>query len=300
MNSISSEVRVRDVLDPRQAQIYQQLAGGVTVAHVLHGSGNSIGGQNQIVKYRWGVTRPDELVFAGAPPTIKFALGENPTQAGFKGMPGMDQRYPATRMGVSAFIRTSFEQAKQYQREWQRYDALSKGQQAKVPPPRRDLRLEPLVEVLQGKRAVHAHSYRADEILMLMRVADETGFKVGTFQHVLEGYRVADELAAHGAGASTFSDWWSFKMEAFEAIPWNAAIMDQRGVLVSLNSDNADLARRLNLEAAKMVHYGGLDRQRALRHGHDQPGEAARRSTITSARSPRARTRTSWCGAATR
>lgn len=266
VNSISAEVRVRDVLDPRSPQIYEQLAGGVTVAHVLHGSGNAIGGQSALIKYRWGVKTPDELVLAGAPPTIKFALGENPTRAAFRGgMPGgAGLRYPATRMGIAAFIRSNFELARQYQRDWQRYEALPKREQARTPPPRRDLRLEPLVEILDGRRSIHSHSYRADEILMLMRLADEVGFKVGTFQHVLEGYRVADEMAAHGAGGSTFSDWWSFKMEAFEAIPWNAAIMEERGVLVSLNSDNSELARRLNLEAAKMLHYGGLDRQRAF------------------------------------
>ncbi|MGE3666505.1 MAG: amidohydrolase family protein, partial [Steroidobacteraceae bacterium] len=266
VNSISSEVRVRDVLDPHSRQIYDQLAGGVTVAHVLHGSGNPIGGQSALVKYRWGVHEPDELLFEGAPPTIKFALGENPTHAAFRaGMPrGADLRYPATRMGVSAFIRSNFELARQYQREWQHYESLSKREQARTPPPRRDLRLEPLVEILDGRRSIHSHSYRADEILMLMRLADEVGFKVGTFQHVLEGYRVADEMAAHGAGGSTFSDWWSFKMEAFDAIPWNAAIMEERGVLVSLNSDNSDLARRLNLEAAKMLHYGGLDPRHAF------------------------------------
>lgn len=264
VNSISSEVRVRDVLDPHSTQIYYQLSGGVTLAHVLHGSGNAIGGQNAVVKYRWGVTRPDDLVFDGARPSIKFALGENPTQAAFKGMPGSSLRYPATRMGVAAFVRSSFEQAKQYQREWEQYNALPKGRQARTVPPRRDLRLEPLVEIMQGRRDVHSHSYRADEILMLMRLGEETGFRVRTFEHVLEGYRVADELAAYGAMASTFSDWWSYKMEAYEAIPYNAAIMAGRGVLVSLNSDNADLARRLNLEAAKMIHYGGLGREQAL------------------------------------
>jgi imidazolonepropionase-like amidohydrolase len=266
VNSISSEVRVSDVLDPHSRQIYDQLAGGVTVAHVLHGSGNAIGGQSALVKYRWGVQTPDELLFEGAPRTIKFALGENPTHAAFRaGMPrGAELRYPATRMGISAFMRSSFELARQYQRDWQRYESLSKREQARTPPPRRDLRLEPLAEVLDGRRSIHSHSYRADEILMLMRLADELGFKVGTFQHVLEGYRVADEMAAHGAGGSTFSDWWSFKMEAFDAIPWNAAIMAGRGVLVSLNSDNSDLARRLNLEAAKTLHYGGLEPQRAF------------------------------------
>jgi len=161
-------------------------------------------------------------------------------------------------------VRTSFEEAREYQREWQRYRSLSKRQQARTPPPRRDLRLEPLVEILDGKRDIHSHSYRADEILMLMRLAEELGIRVDTFQHVLEGYRVADEMAAHGASGSTFSDWWSFKMEAFDAIPYNAAIMAERGVLTSLNSDNSDLARRLNLEAAKMLHYGGLGREAAF------------------------------------
>ncbi len=262
--SLSSEVRVRDVLDPRAPSIYQQLAGGVTTAHVLHGSANAIGGQNQIVKYRWGVQQPADLVMVDAPPTIKFALGENPTQAGFKGMPGREQRYPGTRQGVAAFIRSSFERAKQYRDEWARYDKLSKGQREKTVPPRRDLQLDALVAVLDDKRFIHAHSYRADEILMLMRVADELGIHVTMFHHVLEGYRVADEMAAHGAAGTTFSDWWAFKMEAYQAIPYNAAIMAKRGVLVSLNSDDGNLARRLNLEAAKTVHYGGLDRQQAL------------------------------------
>ncbi|MBL8225066.1 MAG: amidohydrolase family protein [Chromatiales bacterium] len=263
VNSISAEVRVQDVLDHRSPQIYQQLAGGVTTIHVLHGSGNSIGGQNVIVRLRWGADRPEALVFEGAPATIKFALGENPTQSGFA-MPGADRRYPATRMGVSAFIRANFVAARQYQAEWQRYRSLSKREQRRTAPPRRDLRLETLVEVLDGRRAIHAHSYRADEILMLARLGDEVGFKVGTFQHVLEGYRVADEIAAHGASASAFSDWWSFKMEAYDAIPYNAAIMASRGVLVSLNSDDSSLARRLNLEAAKTIRYGGFTPEQAL------------------------------------
>jgi len=265
VNSISAEVRVADVLDPRSREIYLQLAGGVTTAHVMHGSANTIGGQNVIVKYRWGATTPKELVLADAPPTIKFALGENPTLAAFRsGGPGDNLRYPATRMGVAALLRASFAAAAQYRDEWRRYDALSKREKARTAPPRKDLRLDALVEVLDGDRQVHAHSYRADEILMLMRVAEESGIRVNTFQHVLEGYRVADELAAHGASGSTFSDWWSFKAEAFDAIPYNAALMVERGVLTSLNSDNADLARRLNLEAAKTIRYGGLGRERAL------------------------------------
>ncbi len=265
VNSISAEVRVSDVLDPRSRDIYLQLAGGVTTAHVLHGSANAIGGQNAVLKYRWGATRAADLLFAGAPASIKFALGENPTQAAFRsGMPGSNPRYPATRMGVAALVHASFAEAAQYRDEWRRYDALSKRERQRTVPPRRDLRMEALVEVLEGRRLVHAHSYRADEILMLIRMAEDAGIRIGTFQHALEGYRVADEIAAHGAGGSTFSDWWSYKAEAFDAIPWNAALMAERGVLTSLNSDNADLARRLNLEAAKTIRYGGLGRQQAL------------------------------------
>ncbi|MGR9092407.1 MAG: hypothetical protein ACU85U_17690, partial [Gammaproteobacteria bacterium] len=238
VNSVSAEVRVSDILDPRSLDIYKQLAGGVTTIQVLHGSANTIGGQNAIMKMRWGAETPNELIFASAPPTIKFALGENPKQSAFNtgGMFGRNNnlRYPATRMGVAALMRTSFERANQYRDEWQRYESLSKRQQSREAPPRRNLQLEALTEVLNNERYVHTHAYRADEILMLMRLGDEIGFKVDTFQHVLEGYKVADEMAKHGASGSTFSDWWSFKMEAFEAIPYNAAMMEERGVLTSL------------------------------------------------------------------
>ena len=263
VNSISSEVRASDLLDPRAGDIYTQVAGGITLVQVLHGSANAIGGQSAIVKYRWGVETPEEMIYREAPPTIKFALGENPTQSGLA-MPGQQRRYPATRMGIQAIIRSSFERAAAYRDEWARYEALPRRQQARTAPPRRDLQLEPLVEVLEGKRHIHAHSYRADEILMLIRLAEEIGIKVGTFHHVLEGYKVADEIAAHGAGGSTFSDWWSFKIEAFEAIPYNAALMADRGVLTSLNSDEANLARRMHQEAAKTVNYGGLSPEQAL------------------------------------
>ncbi len=263
--SISAEVRVRDILDPTSMDIYRQLAGGVTTIHVLHGSANTIGGQNAIMKMRLGAATPGELEFKTAPPTIKFALGENPKQSGFSGFgSGREARYPATRMGVSALIRSSFERAARYRDEWRRYDSLSSRQQRNAVPPRRDLQLEALAEVLDGTRFVHTHAYRADEILMLMRLAEEIGFRVEAFHHVLEGYKIADEMAAHGAGGSTFSDWWSFKMEAYDAIAYNAALMDRRGVLTSLNSDDANLARRLNLEAAKMLRYGGLPPERAL------------------------------------
>ena len=198
-------------------------------------------------------------------PGIKFALGENPKRrGGGAGAPvGTPPRYPGTRMGVEYVIRDAFARAKAYQKDWQDYDRRKKaGEQ--VVAPRRDLQLEPLVEILEGKRLVHAHSYRADEILMLLRVADEFGFKIATLQHVLEGYKVAKEIAAHGAGASTFADWWGYKIEAIDAIPYNAALMTRKGVVASINSDDAELARHLNTEAAKSIKWGGLSDDEAL------------------------------------
>jgi imidazolonepropionase-like amidohydrolase len=261
--SVSSIVDIAEVLNPDDIDIYRDLAGGVTTANILHGSANSIGGQTVVIKLRWGQPAA-KLPFVGALPGIKFALGENPKRSNFS-RPGQPKRYPATRMGVEETIRAAFTEARDYQRSWADYNKrLSSGDKAAMPP-RRDLRLEPLVEVLEGKRYVHAHCYREDEILMLLRVAKEFGFKVRTLQHVLEGYKVADEIAAAGAGASTFSDWWSYKVEAFDAIPYNAAIMTRRGVLVSINSDDAEEATHLNQEAAKAIKYGGLSHDEALK-----------------------------------
>jgi imidazolonepropionase-like amidohydrolase len=257
-------VGIEDVLNPEDISIYRALAGGVTTANILHGSANSIGGKCTVVKMRWGKDAHD-IIFEGAKPGIKFALGENPKRAGNANGFGQNQnlRYPATRMGVEDVIREAFTDAKAYQQDWKDYNAkVAKGEVAI--PPRRDLKLEPLVEVLEGKRLVHAHCYRQDEILMLLRVADEFNFKIRTLQHVLEGYKVAKEIAAHGAGASTFSDWWDYKMEAADAIPYNAAIMMRKGILVSLNSDSAELMRHLNDEAAKTMKYGGLTETEAL------------------------------------
>ncbi len=263
--SVTSMVDIRDIIDPEDIAIYRALAGGVTTANILHGSANAIGGQTVVLKMRWGKQAP-EMIFEGAIPGIKFALGENPKRVGNQSRyPGQleNSRYPATRMGVEDTIRAAFNEAKQYKAEWDEYAArTARGEKAL--PPRKDLKLEPLKEVLEGKRYVHAHSYRADEILMLLRLADDFGFKIRTLQHVLEGYKVAKEITAHGAGASTFSDWWSYKVEAFDAIPYNAAIMHQKGVLVSLNSDDEELMRHLNTEAAKVMKYGGLNRQEAL------------------------------------
>jgi imidazolonepropionase-like amidohydrolase len=262
--TVSSMTGMEDVLDPTDINIYRDLAGGLTTANVLHGSANPIGGKNQVIKLRWGKTRADEIKFEGAMPGIKFALGENPKdmQTG-GGAATAPRRYPATRLGVEFVIRDAFTRAKAYQKAWRDYEARKKSN-ADALPPRRDLQLEPLVEILEGKRLVHAHCYRADEILMMIRLAEEMGFKIATFQHVLEGYMVAKEIAAHGAGGSTFSDWWAYKVEAADAIPHNAAIMVRKGVLVSINSDSAEHARRLNTEAAKAIKWGGLSEDEAL------------------------------------
>lgn len=266
--SVSSMASVGDVVNNTDISIYRALAGGVTTANVLHGSANAIGGINVVLKMRWG-RDADALVMKEAPPGIKLALGENPKRQGMSGgagQPPQTRRYPGTRMGVEDVIRQAFTDAKQYQASWKEYEAKkTRGENAL--PPRRDLTLDPLVEVLEGKRLVHAHCYRADEILMLLKVADDFGFKIATLQHVLEGYKVAKEIAARGVGASTFSDWWSYKMEAYDAIPYNAAILYKKGVLVSLNSDDAsgaELMRRLNTEAAKAMKYGGVPENDAL------------------------------------
>jgi imidazolonepropionase-like amidohydrolase len=261
--SVSSMVNIADVLNPDDIDIYRDLAGGVTVANVLHGSANPIGGQTVVIKLRWGQPA-SKLPFEGALPGIKFALGENPKRSNFS-FPGQVKRYPASRMGVEETIRSAFTEARDYKKAWDDFNKRSAAGEKNLIPPRRDLRLEPLVEVLEGKRYVHAHCYREDEILMLLRVAKEFGFKVRTLQHVLEGYKVADEIAASGAGASTFSDWWAYKVEAYEAIPYNAALMTRRGVVVSVNSDDAEEATHLNQEAAKSMKFGGLTHDEALK-----------------------------------
>jgi len=260
---VSSMVGIEDVLDPTDINIYRDLAGGLTIANILHGSANPIGGKNAVIKLRWGKKRGEDLLMEGAMPGIKLALGENPKRQGNPTQPNQPARYPATRAGVEYVIRDAFTRAKVYQKQWQDYEAAKKAGRDALQP-RRDLQLDPLVEILEGKRLVHAHCYRADEILMLIRLADEMGFRIATFQHVLEGYKVAKEIAAHGAGASTFSDWWGYKIEAEDAIPYNAALMHQKGVLVSINSDSAEHARRLNTEAAKTIKWGGLTDDEAL------------------------------------
>ncbi len=259
--SNTAEVRIQDVLNSDDITIYRELAGGLTMANILHGSANTIGGQNAVIKLRWGQTS-ENLLFGNAMPGIKFALGENVKQSNW----GDDNttRYPQTRMGVEQILRDAFTTAREYQEEWNDYKNNSKKWKKKVPP-RKDLELDALVEILEGKRQIHCHSYRQDEILMLTRVADDFEFTIGTFQHVLEGYKVADRLKEHGAHASTFSDWWAYKYEVIDAIPYNGALMADVGVTVSFNSDSRELARRMNTEAAKGVKYGGLSEVEALK-----------------------------------
>lgn len=260
--SVTSMVRMKDVVNDTDINIYRQLAGGLTTIHPLHGSANSIGGQNVVLKLKWG--RPaEELVLEGAPKTIKFALGENPKRSNGR-IPGVAQRYPATRMGVEETIREAFTQAREYIAEWDKYEAAKKRGEDVIAP-RRNITLEPIAEILQGKRDIHSHCYRADEIAMLLNLTTEFGVKVRTLQHVLEGYKVAPEIAAHGASASILPDWWSYKFEAWDAIPYNAAIMTRKGVTVAIHSDSNDYARRFNMEAAKLMKYGDLTEEEALR-----------------------------------
>ncbi len=262
--AVTAMCAIGDVLNPDDVSIYRALAGGVTSANLLHGSANPIGGQNQVIKLRWGANA-EGLKFQGAPPGIKFALGENPKRSNFNAAAnGVPARYPQTRMGVMDVIREAFVEAQDYQREWSDYKA---GARNGIKPtlPRKDLEMEALVQILEGERLVHSHCYRADEIVQLMDLADSFGFQVATLQHVLEGYKIADEIAAHGAGASTFSDWWGYKVEAYEAIPYNAALMTERGVVVSINSDSGEEMRHLNQEAGKAVKWGGMSEADAIK-----------------------------------
>ena len=256
-------VRVADALAGEDISVYRQLAGGTTMALVLHGSANAIGGQSQILKWKWG--RPvSEWMVPDAPRTIKFALGENPKSANFRPPEGTPRQYPATRMGVAEVIRRSFAGAHDYMAAWDEHEARRKRGLPSIPP-RRDLLMETMADILRGKIDVHSHAYRADEIAMLISVAEEMGFRVREFQHVNEGYKVAREIAKHGAGAGTFIDWWGYKAEVWDAIPYNVALMVRDGVLTSVNSDSDELARRLNLDAAKAMKYGGLSEEEALR-----------------------------------
>ncbi len=252
----TAEVRIDDVIDPDDINWYRQLAGGLTAANQLHGSANPMGGQNSAIKIVWGGDAedfriPDDHV------GIKFALGENVKRSG--------SRYPNTRMGVETVIRDAFTAAQEYEAQWEAYNALASDVRNRTMPPRRDLEMDALVEILNGDRLIHCHSYRQDEILMLMRLAESFGFRIGTFQHILEGYKVAETMAEHGAMGSSFSDWWAYKVEVMDAIPYNGALMHELGVVVSFNSDSSELARRMNDEAAKAVRYGGVEPSEALK-----------------------------------
>lgn len=251
--AVSSEVRIGDILNSEDINIYRQLAGGVTTSHIMHGSANPIGGQTQLIKLRWGKS-PEALKFGNNDPFIKFALGENVKQSNYQ-LPGGNTRFPQSRMGVEQVFVDAFTRAKEYK----------EARAAKGNTVRRDLELDALVEILDNKRFISCHSYVQSEINMLMHVADSMSFKINTFTHILEGYKVADKMAKRGIAASTFSDWWAYKNEVAEAIPYNGKLMHEMGVLTGFNSDDAEMARRLNQEAAKAITYGGLSQEDALK-----------------------------------
>ena len=258
--AVTSMTDVKEMMDPTDITIYRALAGGVTSALLLHGSANPIGGQSATVKFKWGHPVADYLI-PDAPPGIKFALGENVKRSSqTQTQPGQTFRYPRTRMGTMEVIRDAFRRARDYKQSWDDYRA----KKTKVPP-RVDEELQPLVEILEGKRLVHCHGYRSDEHLNLLRIAEEFGFRVGTLQHALEAYKIAPELAKHGAGASIFADSWSYKLEAYDNTPYNAYMLWKAGVVVSINSDSDERMRRLNLDAAKTMKYGGVPEEEALK-----------------------------------
>lgn len=257
---VSAQVRMSDVVDSDDVNIYRQLSGGVTAAQLLHGSANPVGGQSALIKLRWGHT-PQEMLIKNADGFIKFALGENVKRSSSSS----SIRYPQTRMGVEQVYMDAFTQAKEYDQAWKAYNSLSAKDKQSAAAPRRDAKLETLAEILNGKRFITCHSYIQSEINMLMKVAEHFNFRVNTFTHILEGYKVADKMKNHGVGASTFSDWWAYKYEVKEAIPYNPILMHKEGVVVAINSDDAEMGRRLNQEAAKSVKYGGMSEEDALK-----------------------------------
>jgi len=255
-SQVTSEVSMEDVVNPLDVSIYRALAGGVTSIHLMHGSANVIGGQNETLKLRYGSMNPDDLRFQDAPRTIKFALGENPTRGGrSRGI------QPQSRMGVENMIRDSFTAALQYEKKWKAYNA---DKSARKVAPEYDLRMQTLVDILNGEIIVHCHSYRADEIYMLMKVFSDFGIPRIVFQHANEAYKVAPELAAFGASASVFADWWAYKLEVYYSTAYNASILHENGVLTSINSDSGELIRHLFHEAAKTQKYGNLSDDEAL------------------------------------
>ena len=257
---ITSEIRMKDVVNPTEIGIYRALAGGVTVSHAMHGSANVVGGQNATLKHRWGSMDPADVIMQDAPRTIKFALGENPTRAHGRG----NGIQPRSRMGVEAVIRNGFNEAIQYKKGWETYQ-LAKNQKGNTtPPPAYSERLQTLADILDGKIIIHCHSYRADEIYMLINVIKDFNIKKVVFQHTNEGFKVAPEIAEYTMGASVFADWWAYKMEVYYSTAFNAAILQKNGALTSINSDSAELIRHLYHEAAKTQRYGGLTDEEAL------------------------------------
>jgi len=268
--SVTSEVRIADNLNPEDVSIYRCLSGGVTSSHILHGSANTIGGQTQLIKLRWGVN-DEQLKFKGADPFIKFALGENVKRTA---QPSGNTRFPDTRMGVEEVLMDAFTRATDYQKKLKEADENNRKKGAAPMAVRHDLELDALVEIMNKKRFITCHSYVQPEIIYTMRVAEKFGFRVNTFTHILEGYKVADKMKEHGANASTFSDWWAYKLEVQDAIPQNPAIMQRVGLNVCINSDDAEMARRLNQEAAKSVKYGGMSEEDAFKMVTLNPAKA--------------------------
>ena len=257
---ITSEIRMKDVVNPTEIGIYRALAGGVTVSHAMHGSANVVGGQNATLKHRWGSMDPADVIMQDAPRTIKFALGENPTRVHGRG----NGIQPRSRMGVEAVIRNGFNEAIQYKKAWETYQ-LAKAQKGNTtPPPAYSERLQTLADILDGKIIIHCHSYRADEIYMVINVAKDFNIKKLVFQHTNEGFKVAPEIAEYTMGASVFADWWGYKMEVYYSTAFNAAILQKNGAITSINSDSAELIRHLYHEAAKTQRYGGLTDEEAL------------------------------------
>lgn len=264
-DAITAEVNMRDVLHAEDPSIFTAISGGVTTIHTLHGSANPIGGQNITLKLKWG-RKAEEMIFSQAWPTLKFALGENVTQANQQNV-GQERRYPASRMGVVAIIRRELARARNYMAEWDRYAELQKKKFFEKPllPPRKDLRLEALADLLRGKLVARCHSYRADETIEFIELSHEFGFKIACFEHIPEAYKIAKELAAEKIGISVFMDSWAYKVEAAEGIATMPAYCAQQGVLVSINSDSNERIRRLFNDAAKAIKYGGLSEEEALK-----------------------------------
>ncbi|PYP92206.1 MAG: amidohydrolase [Candidatus Angelobacter sp. Gp1-AA117] len=256
---VTPHMMMKDAFDYNDKMIYRALAGGVTTSLLLHGSANMIGGQAIVIKHKYGLGR-DELLFPGAPQSIKFASGENP-----KRVYGSRNQLPSTRMGNFAVMRQAFLDAREYMRDWDDYDAKAKKGDKDARPPKKDLKLEALADILRGKLLVQIHCYRADEFLTEMALAKEFGYKVRAFHHAVEAYKVADKIAANGVAIATWPDWWGFKYEAWDGIPWNAVISMHKGVRVALKSDSEDVTRRLNQEAGKIIHYGNVSEEDALK-----------------------------------